>query len=173
MKYIGISKIWYGDVFNAAVTAASLKTWLSSATEVKNSHDGTWGYTQDDPTTEDYTNELTGKLYHRDITAAGNKTITWTMGEYDYADKVALQGGTAIEESSTAIGWKSGDVAFVSKGVVAKTKTGNYVVFTNANITAKVDQQQKALGLGVTAVAQENETTGVADEYWFTGTAVD
>lgn len=184
MKYIGIKKIWYGNVFTAApvVGAASvtnsLAEWLAAATthEVKNSHDGTWGYTQDDPTTEDYTNELTGKLYHRDITAAGNKTITWTMGEYDYADKVALQGGTEITTGSgaseTSVGWKSGSVNFVSKGIVALTKSGNYVVFTNANITAKVDQQQKALGLGVTAVAQENETAGVEDEYWFTGSSI-
>ena len=173
MKYIGISKIWYGTVFSAAPTTASLKTWINGATEVKNSHDGTWSYTQDDPTTEDYINELTGKLYHRDLTASGNKTITWTMGEYDYTDKVALQGGTVVEESSSTVGWKSGDATLINKAVVAKTKTGNYVVFTNASITAKVDQQQKALGLGVTAVAQENETSGVADEYWFTGTAVD
>lgn len=36
--FIGIKKIWYGAVINAAVTPASLKTWLGTATEVKNSH---------------------------------------------------------------------------------------------------------------------------------------
>ena len=49
--FIGIKKIWYGAVITAAVTPASLKTWLGTATEVKNSHQDTWGYTEDDPTT--------------------------------------------------------------------------------------------------------------------------
>ena len=42
--FIGIKKIWYGAVITAAVTPTSLKTWLASATEVKNSHQDTWGY---------------------------------------------------------------------------------------------------------------------------------
>ena len=41
--FIGIKKIWYGAVITAAVTPASLKTWLGTATEVKNSHQDTWG----------------------------------------------------------------------------------------------------------------------------------
>ena len=170
VKFIGIQKIWYGAVFTSAVTAAGLKTWLSAntTTEVTNSHEGTWGYTQDDPTTEDYINELTGKPYHRDLSSAGVKTITWTSGMYDLDMKAALQGGTA-----TTTSWTSGAANFVYKGVVAKTKTGHYIVFTNANIIAKADQQQKAIGLGVSAVAMENENSGVADEYWFVGSAVD
>ena len=50
------------------------------------------------------------------------------------------------------------------------TKTGTYIIFTNAAIIGKGDQQQKAVGLGVTAVAMENTLGGqnpVADEYWF------
>ena len=64
--FIGIKKIWYGDVFAAAVTASTLKTWLGSATEVKNSHQDTWGYTEDDPAFTDYINELTGGIYFGD-----------------------------------------------------------------------------------------------------------
>lgn len=45
--FIGIKKIWYGDVFTEAVTKASLKTWLESATQVKNSHQDTWQYTEE------------------------------------------------------------------------------------------------------------------------------
>lgn len=167
-KFIGISKIWYGNVFTEAVTAAKLKTWLASATEVKNSHDGTWGYTQDDPSVTDYINELTGKPYHRDKTADGNKTITWTSGAFEFADKASLQGGNSDESH-----WESGKIDFVNKGVCAKTKTGNYIVFTNADIIAKADQQERAIGLGITAVALENDNEGVADEYWFKGSAID
>ena len=77
--FIGIKKIWYGDVFSAAVTASTLKTWLGTATAVSNSHQDTWSYTEDDPTYTDYINELTGGIYYRDVTAKGAKTITFTM----------------------------------------------------------------------------------------------
>lgn len=170
MKFIGIQKIWYGNVFTEELTAAKVKTWIASATEVKNSHEGTWGYTQDDPNVEDYINELTGKPYHRDVTSAGNKTITWTMGDYDFSDMIALEGGETVDSGN---GWASGEAKLIYKGIVAKTKTGNYIVFTNANITAKTDQQQKALGLGITAVAMESETVGVKDEYRFKGSSID
>lgn len=91
--FIGIKKIWYGDVISEAVTKASLKTLLGSMTEVKNSHQDTWQYTEDDPTYTDYINELNGEIYYRDVTQKGAKTITFTMGEWTFDDKVALQGG--------------------------------------------------------------------------------
>ena len=53
------------------------------------------------------------------------------------------------------------------------TKTGNYVVFTNAGIVGKTNMAEKNMGLGVTAVAMDNSTDGVKDEYWFDGAAVD
>lgn len=178
-KFIGIQKIWYGPVITSDLTAVSLHTLLtgSTLTEVKNSHDGTWGYTQDDPNIQDYINELTGKPYYRDRVSEGNKTIKWTSGEFDFADKAALQGGSSITQgtgsSATEVGWKSGTPGFINKAVIAKTKTGNYVVFTNADIIAKSDQQDRAIGIGVTAVALENTNNGVADEYWFKGSVVD
>lgn len=55
------------------VTKASLKTWLESATQVKNSHQDTWQYTEDDPTYTDYINELSGNIYYRDVTQKGAK----------------------------------------------------------------------------------------------------
>ena len=176
MKFIGISNIWYGTVFGSddldsgALTGAKVNAWLKKTTtkEVKNSHDGTWGYSQDDPSVEDYINELTGKPYHRDMTSEGNKTISFTMGVYEFTDKAELQGGKADDDH-----WEGGNIELVYKGIVAKTKTGNYIVFTNASITAKTDQQNKALGLGVTAVAMESETDGLKDEYLFKGSTVD
>lgn len=118
--FIGISQIWYGDVFDAAVTAASLKTWLGTATEVKNSHQDTWQYTEDDPTYTDYINELNGEIYYRDVTQKGAKTIAFTMGEWSFDDKVALQGGKKV---GTDDGWESSDTpSIVNKGIVGKTK---------------------------------------------------
>lgn len=172
--FIGIKQIWYGKSIEAAVTPQSLKTWLGTAKEVKNSHQDTWGYTQDDPSVQDYVNELTGKTYYRDVTDGGTKTITFTMGEYAFEDKVALQGGKVVESGETAVGWESPKTpGLIYMAVVGKTKTGNYVVFTNAGIVGKSNMVEKNIGLGVTAVAMENNTEGVSDEYWFDGEAVD
>lgn len=172
--FIGIKKIWYGPVMTAAVTIATLKAWLATAKEVKNSHQDTWGYTEDDPTVTDYINELTGKPYYRDVTAKGAKTIAFTMGEYAFEDKKELQGGELVKETDVVVGWSEPEVAeLINKGVVAQTKTGNYVVFTNASIVGKGNFVEKNIGLGVTAVAMENGNDGVSGEYWFDGEKVD
>lgn len=169
--FIGIKKIWYGDVFAAAVTASTLKAWLGTATVVKNSHQDTWGYTEDDPTYTDYINELTGGIYYRDVTAKGAKTITFTMGEYELEDLVTLRGGAKV---GTDEGWSAAsEPNIVNKGIVGQTKTGNYIVFSNAAIIGKGDQQEKNIGLGVTAVAMDNPNSGVASDYLFDGAKVD
>lgn len=171
MKFIGIKQIWYGEPIKKEITKENFKQWLAAATEVKNSHQDTWGYSQDDPTVTEYINELTGKPYHRDVSQGGAKSINFTLGEYAVADKVALQGGTAIDES---LGWKAPDApAEIFKAVVAKTKTGNYIVFSNASIVAKGNFVEKNIGLGVTAVAMESGISGVSDEYLLDGSVVD
>lgn len=169
--FIGIKKIWYGDVFTEAVTKASLKTWLGSATQVKNSHQDTWQYTEDDPTYTDYINELSGNIYYRDVTQKGAKTITFTMGEYTFDDKIDLQGGEKVD---TDAGWSASDTpGIVNKGIVGQTKTGNYVVFTNAAVIAKGTMAEKNIGLGVTAVAMENPNDNVKSDYLFDGEKVE
>lgn len=163
-KFIGIKQLWYTDPLTAAPTQSGMATLVSSATEIQNIHQDTWGYSQDVPDVTDYINELTGRPYYRDKVSDGNKVINFTMGEYDYATKAALQGGSEVTG-----GWKSPTTpAFINKCIIALTKTNTYIVFTNASIIGKGDQQQKAVGLGVTAVAMENATAGVSDEYWFT-----
>ena len=156
--FIGIKQIWYGDVFTSAVSASTLKTWLADATEVKNSHQDTWSYTEDDPTYTDYINELTGGIYYRDVTAKGAKTIAFTMGEYELEDLIALRGG---------------EPGIMNMGIVGKTKTGNYIVFSNAAVIGKGNQVEKNIGLGVTAVALDNPNTGVKSDYLFDGAKVD
>lgn len=171
LKFIGIIGLWYGAPITQDVTKQNLKTWLQSATEVKNSHEDTWGYSQDDPTVKEYLNELTGKPYYRDVTSNGAKTINFTLGEYEVADKVALQGGTAL---GNGLGWKAPEAPVdVRKAIVAKTKTGNYIVFTNASIVAKGNFVDKNIGLGVTAVALESGVKGVSEEYYIDGNKAD
>lgn len=166
--FIGVKRIWYGDVFKEEPTTTTLQTWLGAAKEVKNSHEGTWSYTHDDADVTDYRNELSGKVYYRDPQSQGDKTIAFTIGAYDYETKAALQGGTVIKETDKAVGWKSSDEpVLIQKGIVALTKTGEYIVFTCADIIGKVDTQEKNLGLGISAKAMDNPNDGVADEYWF------
>lgn len=168
--FIGIKKIWYGEPLKAAPTRSSLEALVAGMEEVTNSHDGTWSYTQDDPAVTDYLNELSGKPYYRDMTSAGNKTIAFTLGVYAFADRVALQGGTEIEENGKIVGWSAPTTPELkNKSIIAMTKTGNFIVFTNAGIVAKTNAAEKNLGLGITAVAMDNETEGVADEYLFDG----
>lgn len=180
--FIGIKRIWYTDPLVEALTPKKLKDLVdgSSLTEVLNSHDGTWGYSQDDPNVTEYKNELNGQVYYRDKTDEGAKTITFSMGVYEWKNKVDLQGGKMLDktgaetsDAAQAVGWASSqDLENINKAIVAETKTGNYIVFSNAAIVAKGDQQDKNIALGISAVAMESETTGVAGEYLFDGNAV-
>ncbi|MCD8265990.1 MAG: hypothetical protein LUC33_02435 [Prevotellaceae bacterium] len=178
VKFIGIKRIWYGEVFTAAVTPATLAAWIKaeSTTEVGNSHKDTFKYEHGDPETTDYINELTGKKYYTDKITEGDKSISWTMGAFEYKDLQALMGGTLQKDSdNNVIGWAASTSieGVIYKGVVAMTKTGNYIVFTNAAIVAKNDTQEKAIGLGITATANDNDTDGVSDEYKYSGDSVD
>ena len=90
--FIGIKRIWYGEPLTKALTKVSDITALlapaegvSAFKEVRNSHEGTWGYSHDDPSVTDYINELTGQTYYRDKTSAGAKTITFTMPHAEVA----------------------------------------------------------------------------------------
>lgn len=169
--FIGIKKLWYGPVLTADLANVAAVTALVKSdgfTEIKNVHQGTWGYSHDDPSVTEYVNELTGQPYYRDKESLGARTINFTLGVYDFQQKADLQGGTVIKDGSNEIGWKSsGSLENVNKSLIAQTKTGNYIVFSNASMVAKGDQQEKNIGLGITAVAMENENDGVEAEYMF------
>ena len=168
--FIGLKKIWYGAPLTTAPASLNdVEALVEDMTPVENVHEGTWSYTQDDPSVTDYINMITGQPYYRDVANGGNKTIAFTMGQYEFDDLVALQGGEKVGTD----GWAAGAPALVYQAVIAQTKTGNYIVFTNAGIIAKTNAAEQNLGLGVTAVAMDNEkvdsTTGkkIAAEYRF------
>lgn len=181
--FIGIKRLWYHDPLTAKLTPYGLQQLLkdTKTTEVLNSHDGTWGYSQDDPSVTEYKNELNGQVYYRDKTDEGAKTIKFSMGVYSWKNKVDLQGGDMLDakgevttEEAKAVGWaSSNNLENINKAIIAQTKTGNYIVFSNGAIVGKGDQQDKNIALGVTAVAMESETDGVKAEYQFDGNAVD
>lgn len=164
--FIGLKNIWYGAPLTAAPKSLAEVQALvegSGFSKVTNVHEGTWSYTQDDPSVTDYINTLSGQPYYRDITNAGNKTIAFTMGQYEFDDLVELQGGVKVGTD----GWASGKAALVYRALIAETKTGNFIVFSNAGIIAKTNAAELNLGLGVTAVAMDNEDATIAAEYRF------
>lgn len=168
--FIGLKRIWYGEPLKEAPTKSTLAEIIGGMTEIKNVHEGTWSYTQDDPSTTDYINMLTGQPYYRDVTNAGNKTIAFTMGEYEFSDLVEFQGGTVLEQGA---GWAADSTPqLFYNAVIAQTKTGNFIIFSNAGIIAKTNAAEQNLGLGVTAVAMDSDEEGVAAEYRFKGDGI-
>lgn len=172
--FIGLKRVWYGDVVTTVAapetgyTAAELKTQIEKMTEITNVHQDTWGYEESDPSVTDYINELTGQPYYRDVTQAGIPTVSFTLGVYAFADKAALQGGKA-----TADGWERTDMTtLVEKSIVAMTKTGNFIFMPKANIIGKGNFVEKNIGLGVSAVPLETGVKGLASEKWFDGSNV-
>lgn len=175
--FIGIKKLWYLDVIDEAtnLTQSGIETLLSGndVTEVENVHQDTWGYEESDPEITEYVNELTGQNYYVDETKQGIPTISFTLGEYQFQQKADLQGGTVITKGGSGadkddpVGWsRATELTVIYKAIVALSKTGTYIVFPKAQITAKGDVQEKNIGLGVQAKAVETGVTGLAAEYW-------
>ena len=150
--FIGLKRLWYGEVFTEAVTKTSLETWLGTAKEIKNVHEETWKYTQEDPTEDEYTNELDGQTYYVDEIKKGKKTIEFTIGVWEVDDRVALAGGTKDE-----LGWNPPiNTPEINKALCGLTKNGNLVLMSKAKVTTKDDTQKKNIGLGVKATALSN-----------------
>ena len=165
MKVIGIKRLFYFDPLTAKVEKAEMLAKLKAAKEIKNTHGDTFTYEQGDPDVEEGKNGLTGKTYYRIKKNEGAKTISFTSGEFDLEDKVALQGGKAndgIWEAPTTLD-------FINKGIAAYTQTNDLVVFTNASIIGKTSKQDSVLGLGVQATAMDSGVKDVSDEYWYEG----
>lgn len=63
------------------------------------------------------------------------------MGVFSFDDKVDLQGGEKVD---TDAGWAASDTpGIINKAIVGQTKTGNYIVFTNAAVIAKGNAVEK------------------------------
>lgn len=175
-SFIGIKRIWYADPIKS-VTAPG--TGLSKdevlaviadakTEEVKNVHQDTWGYEETDPQVEEYIDQLSGKPYFRDAEQQGVPTISFTMGEYDFKTKAALQGGKGDADS-----WeRSNESEIIEKCIIAQAKTGDMIVFPRASIVAKGNFVQKNIGLGVSAVPVETGVEGLASEKWFRGITI-
>ena len=160
---IKIKELRYAEVLSAAPTLSDVATGFKAATKIDNSHQQTFTYEEDEPTVTQYKNELTNKTYRSDV-EAGEKRINFTVGQYDFDLKAALQGG---KSGDTGKSYTAGDSAELRyKAFYALTQDNVLIVFPRANIIASNSSTDNAIGIAVSAIPEE--VSGVtADEYWF------
>lgn len=145
------------------LTGAEVATLLKSAAtkQVTNVHGDTFQYEESEASVTRYKNALTGEFY-RESSEPGEVKLNFTIGEYDYATKADLQGGTATEKS-----WERGKHKTVYKCIIGKSKDGVYVVFPRASIIGRGANTDKAIGLAVSATPLSTGVEGLASEKWF------
>ena len=166
---VNIKKLWYGDTskINAKMTGVLLFNLLKTATEVKNVHGETWTLEEAEANKTVHRNQLTGKVYRSDK-EMGEVKMNFTIGEYDYATKADLLGGTATDTT-----WEraKGKVS-IEKFLVGLTEDDQYIVIPRADITAREASTDKAIGLPVVGTEIEPTIDAVAPEYWFDASVV-
>lgn len=166
---VNIKKLWYGDTskITTKLTGVLLFNLLKTATEVKNVHSETWTLEEAEANKTNYKNQLTGKVYRSDK-EMGEVKMNFTLGEYDYATKADLLGGTADETH-----WEraKGKVS-IEKYLVGLTEDDQYIVIPRADITAREASTDKAVGLPVVGTEIEPMADAVAPEYWFDASVV-
>lgn len=160
-----IKKLYYADPLKAAPTKAGITAALEAAKQIPNAHQGTFQYEESEPTINRYKNQLTGQVYRSNVSEPGVVTMSFTVGQYDFALKAALQGGVATEDS-----WTRGGGEQVHKAMYAITEDDVCIVFPNAGIVARGASTDEAIGLALAAVPEESRTADggvIVPEYWF------
>jgi len=157
---VKIDKFFYSDLITVYPTKANIVSLIQAGTEVKNMHQDSYSYEEADPSLTKYKNQLTGVAYRVEV-EGGDKTIKFTIGEYDFETKAALQGGTAASDGSA---WEAGDPTEVRyKSVFAITKDNICIVFPKAVIVGNGKDADKAVGIGLNAMPLEGD---FKDELW-------
>lgn len=176
---VGIKRILYADTtkITADLTADLAKTLIKAAItakdEVHNVHGETWNVEESEASVNGYKNQLNGQTYRYETTP-GDMSVSFTIGQYEYATKAALMGGTPIKKGGTGadkdniVGWKrSNEKVVIKKALFCLTDDGVWLIFTNTQITAHEANTDKAIAIGVKALVQTPEVAGVSAEYNF------
>lgn len=176
---VGIKKILYADTskITADLTPDLAKTLIKAAItakdEVRNVHQETWNVEEAEASVTGYKNQLNGQTYRYE-TNPGDMSVNFTIGQYEYATKAALMGGTAIKRGGAGsdkddiVGWKrSNEKVVIKKALFCLTDDGVWLIFTNAQITAHEANTDKAVAIAVKALVQTPEVAGVSMEYNF------
>lgn len=155
------------EVITEDLTGSALAALLKTAKKVLNVHQDTWTIEEDEPTITSYKNQLTEKTY-RQRKEMGDVSMNFTIGQYDYATKADLMGGTSTETS-----WKrSRGVVDIYAVMIALTEDNQYCVFPKGSVVAREANTDNAVGIAVAATAMEPETEAVSSEYWFDASEV-
>lgn len=160
-----IKKLYYGAPLTSAPTKAGIEAALTAATPIPNAHQGTFQYEEAEATINRYKNQLTGQVYRSNVSEPGVVTMSFTVGQYDFALKAALQGGTATADS-----WIRGNNEQIHKAMYAVTEDDVCIVFPNAGLVARGASTDEAIGLALSAVPEEARATDgsvIAPEFWF------
>lgn len=168
---IGIKKLYYGAVLTASsvslFSTTGIATLISSSTEITNVHQDTWALEEGEPSQDSYKNQLTKAVYRMGSKEMGDITISFEVGQYDYATKAALLGGSVIEESNQVVGWKRAKgVTDVKKSFIAITEDNVAVIFPKCNVMASEGNTDGAISIKMSATVLEPEDTEVNSEYW-------
>lgn len=176
---VGIKKILYADTskITADLTADLAKTLIKAAItakgEVRNVHGETWNVEESEASVNGYKNQLNGQTYRYETTP-GDMSVSFTIGQYEYATKAALMGGTPIKKGGAGadkdniVGWKrSNEKVVIKKALFCLTNDDVWLIFTNTQITAREANTDKAIAIGVKALVQTPEVAGVSAEYNF------
>lgn len=156
---VKIKQLAYAAPLATKPTKATLTAAIEAATKITNVHGGTFQYEETAGNITQFKNQLTGKNYRADV-EPGEKSIAFTIGEYDFETKAALQGGTAAADS-----WESGDASIIKKAIYATTEDNVCIVFPCAMIVARGSSADNAIGIALSAAALESN--GLKEEYWF------
>ena len=169
ISVVHLKELYYGPIITeTGLTGAKLKTLLPTLKKVDNIHGETFKYEETEPSVTSHKNQLTGKTYRQDQ-VDGEVKISFTIGEYDFETKAALQGGTA-----TATSWaRAEQSSLIHNSIVGLSKDGVYIVFPKANCVANGADTDKAVGLSVSATAIDTGVAGLNTEYWFDKSEVD
>jgi len=170
---IGIKKLYYGAVLAssadaAVLTSAGIATLISSMTEITNVHQDTWALEEGEPSQDSFKNQLTKSVYRMGDKQMGDITISFEVGQYDWATKAALIGGDVIEESSVAVGWKRAKgISDMKKSFVAITEDNVAFVFPKCNVLSSEGNTDGAISIRMSATVLEPEQDFLRSEYWF------
>lgn len=171
---IDIKRLWYADpsLITADLTAAALAELLKNegVKEIKNIHQDTWTLEESEASQDFYKNQLTGNNYRASRKTPGDLTVSWTIGQYDYALKAAFLGGDVTEDG---FGWKRPREAVeIYKTIIALSLDDQYCVLPYASIKANEANTDNAIGIAITGTAMEPQNKAVSPEYWFDGSKV-
>ena len=169
---VDIKKLWYADhsAINSDLTGKALAELLnsSSVTEILNLHQDTWSIEESESSQDTYKNQLTGSAYRVGAKTLGDVTISFTIGQYDYATKAALMGGVGDAKS-----WKrERGIVEIKKAIIALTEDNQYIVIPYCNLSCREANTDGAIGLSVTGTMLEPINPAVMPEYWFDSSVV-